>query len=197
MSDDDRPTGDDAPDGPATGPHRVQSFRPVAEMLELTPSSEVARAALNRVRAAARTKGLRPGDPGRRSPLAEQRSGAGRDGRDPALLGDTLSRLSAERGWSQELSVGGVVGRWREVVGEQIADHCTPETFEGGQLVVRTDSTSWATHLRSLLPELRAVLEKEVGAGVVTEIRVLGPSGPHWRKGQRSVPGRGPRDTYG
>ena len=196
MSDDSvHDTSDTA--GAADGPTRGPASRPLTEALALTPASDVARSALNRVRAAARTKGLRPGDSGRRSPLAEQRSGAGRDGRDPALLGDTLSRLTAERGWSEELSVGGVVGRWREVVGDQIADHCTPETFERGQLVVRADSTAWAANLRVLLPQLRAVLEKEVGADVVTEIRVLGPTGPHWRKGQRSVPGRGPRDTYG
>ena len=197
---DDRPvagaTGDrDDDDRPRPA---VDPTRPIAETLGLTPASEVARAALNRARAAAQAKGVRPGQPGRRrNPAPEQRSGAGRDGRDPALLGDTLSRLAAERGWSAELSVGGVIGRWREVVGDQVADHCTPETFEDGQLVVRTDSTAWAANLKLLVPQLRARLEKEVGADVVTEIRVLGPAGPHWGKGQRRVPGRGPRDTYG
>lgn len=172
--------------------------RPVAESLGLTPASEVARAALNRARAAAAARGVRPGQPGTRRTVApEQRSGAGRDGRDPALVGDALARLAAERGWSAELSVGGVVGRWREVVGDAIADHCTPETFEDGLLVVRTDSTAWAANLSLLLPQLRTRLEQEVGPDVVTEIRVLGPSGPHWGKGQRRVRGRGPRDTYG
>ncbi|MDP4886606.1 MAG: DUF721 domain-containing protein, partial [Aquiluna sp.] len=27
--------------------------------------------------------------------------------------------------------------------------------------------------------------------------RFIGPSAPSWKKGPRSVPGRGPRDTYG
>ncbi|NUS36045.1 MAG: DUF721 domain-containing protein, partial [Pseudarthrobacter sp.] len=30
-----------------------------------------------------------------------------------------------------------------------------------------------------------------------TTIQVLGPVAPNWRKGGRSVNGRGPRDTYG
>ncbi|WP_307793757.1 DUF721 domain-containing protein [Actinotalea soli] len=171
--------------------------RPVAEQLGLTPASEVARASLNRAKAAARARGFRPGQPGRRHPVADQRSGAGRDGRDPALLGDTLSRLAAERGWRTELSVGSVVGRWREVVGDQVADHCTPETFEDGVLVVRTDSTTWATNLRLLGPTLLSRLAEEVGPDVVVEVQVLGPSGPSWKRGQRRVPGRGPRDTYG
>ncbi|MCU1432221.1 MAG: hypothetical protein JWP95_1326 [Actinotalea sp.] len=191
---DDPITADD-PDRPRP---RVDPTRPVAEQLGLTPASEVARAALNRAKAAAQARGLRPGQPGtRRTVTPEQRSGAGRDGRDPALLGDTLARLAAERGWSDELSVGGVIGRWREVVGDQVADHCTPETFENGQLVVRTDSTAWAANLSLLVPQLRARLDQEIGEGVVSEIKVLGPSGPHWGKGQRRVPGRGPRDTYG
>ncbi|MER2138161.1 MAG: DUF721 domain-containing protein, partial [Arthrobacter sp.] len=28
-------------------------------------------------------------------------------------------------------------------------------------------------------------------------IEVIGPAAPNWRKGLRSVKGRGPRDTYG
>ena len=108
-----------------------------------------------------------------------------------------LARVAAERGWSEELSVGGVVGRWREVVGDQIADHCEPETFEDGLLVIRTDSTAWAANLRLLVPQLLSTIEREVGPDVVREVRVVGPAGPQWRKGARRVPGRGPRDTYG
>lgn len=89
------------------------------------------------------------------------------------------------------------MGRWPEVVGPQIAEHCTPLTFEEGALVVQADSTAWATQLRLLLPQLERRLAEEVGEGVVTSIQVLGPGGPSWRKGKRSVRGRGPRDTYG
>lgn len=191
----------DAAPAPEPGPVReVTTMRPVAEVLGLTPASEVGRAALNRARAAARARGLRPGAPGapaRRSPAPEQRSGAGRDGRDPATVGDTLARLAAERGWETELSVGGVVGRWREVVGDQVADHCTPEAFEDGVLVVRAESTSWATSLTLLAPQLLTRLAADLGPDVVTEVRVVGPVGPRWTRGTRSVPGRGPRDTYG
>lgn len=179
---------------------------PVAEALGLTPASEVARSALERARAAARARGFAPGRPApRRGADADRggRDGGGwsgarpGSGRDPVLLGDTLARLAAEHAWTEPLSVGGVVGRWREVVGDQIADHTTPETFEDGLLVVRADSTTWAANLRLLVPQLLARLAQEVGPDVVREIRVLGPVGPRWSKGKRSVRGRGPRDTYG
>ena len=93
--------------------------------------------------------------------------------------------------------MAGVIGRWRELVGDQLADHCSPETFEEGSLVIRADSTAWAMQVRLLLPQLERRLEEEVGVGVVEKIAVLGPSGPTWKKGFRSVSGRGPRDTYG
>lgn len=190
----------DEPDEDA-GQQSTWGAAPVAERLGLTPASDVGRAALNRAKAAARARGLRPGSPGTSGRGAasrpEQRSGPGRDGRDPVTVAETLERLAVERGWSTELSVGGVIGRWRDVVGDQVADHCTPETFDEGLLAVRTDSTAWATNLTLLVPELLARLASELGPDVVTEVRVLGPAAPRWSRGRRSVPGRGPRDTYG
>ena len=79
-----------------------------------------------------------------------------------------------------------------------VAEHCTPESFDEGRLVVRTDSTAWATQLRLLAPTLVRRLNEELGHGTVTLIEVLGPHGPTWKKGPRSArDGRGPRDTYG
>ncbi|WP_245852569.1 DUF721 domain-containing protein [Isoptericola jiangsuensis] len=158
----------------------------------------MAREALNRAKAAARAKGLRPGAPSRRSPLAEphtERKGPG--ARDPRTLSDVVGRLLRDKGWTQDVSVGGVIGRWREVVGDQVADHCVPETFEDKVLVVRTDSTAWATQVRMLTPTLLRRLAEEVGEGVVEQVQVLGPAGPSFRRGRRSVRGPGPGDTYG
>ncbi len=172
--------------------------RPVGDRVELTPPSEVAREALNRAKAAARAKGLRPGSPSRRSPLAEPHTGsAGPGARDPKLVSDVLGSLLRDKGWVAEVSVGGVIGRWREVVGDQVADHCVPETFEDKVLVVRADSTAWATQVRLLVPTLLRRLAEEVGEGVVEQVTVLGPAGPGFRRGRRSVRGPGPRDTWG
>jgi predicted nucleic acid-binding Zn ribbon protein len=175
-----------------------EEVRPVGERVDLTPPAEVARAALNRAKAAAAARGIRPGqEPRRRTPLEPPRGSPGKDGRDPRLVSDTLAALVRDRGWTQDLSVGGVIGRWRDVVGDQVADHCEPETFDDGVLTVRTDSTSWATNLKLLAPQLLRRLADDVGEGVVTEVRVLGPAGPGFKRGPRSVPGRGPRDTWG
>lgn len=120
------------------------------------------------------------------------------DDRDPQLLDSTLARLVADHGWALDLRVRGVFARWPELVGDDVAAHCTPETFADGRLVVRTDSTAWATQLKLLAPQLVRRLNEDLGPGTVTVIEVLGPHLPTWRKGPRSVrDGRGPRDTYG
>lgn len=183
---------------PGQRPENEDQFRPVRELVDLPEPRLVAHEALNRAKAAARSRGVRPGQTKARILAPEaRRSGPGRDGRDPKLFAETLSSLLAQRGWVQEVSVGGVIGRWREVVGDEIADHCTPETFENKALLVRADSTAWATQLRLLTPQLLHRLAAEIGDGVVEEVTVLGPVGPSFRKGRRVVQGRGPRDTFG
>ncbi len=107
-------------------------------------------------------------------------------------------RLIAHHGWELDLKVQGVFGRWAELVGQEVADHCTPETFDEGRLVVRTDSTAWATQLKLLAPSVVRRLNEELGHGTVLVIEVLGPHLPSWKKGRLSSrDGRGPRDTYG
>jgi predicted nucleic acid-binding Zn ribbon protein len=93
--------------------------------------------------------------------------------------------------------VGGVVGRWADIVGPELAEHCVPDVFAEGVLVVQADSTAWATQLRALAPDLVRRLNEEVGHGTVSRVDVRGPGSPSWRKGRLNVRGRGPRDTYG
>ena len=131
-------------------------------------------------------------------PGRSKSSGAHPDERDPQLLEATLGRVVEQRGWELDLRVHAVFGRWPELVGPEIAAHSTPETFAEGRLVVRADSTAWATQLKLLAATVVRRLNEELGHGTVTVIDVQGPHGPTWKKGARSVrDGRGPRDTYG
>jgi predicted nucleic acid-binding Zn ribbon protein len=132
------------------------------------------------------------------TPPRGRAGGAHPDDRDPQLLENVLGRLVDDHGWELDLRVHGVFGRWAELVGDEVARHCTPESFADGRLVVRTDSTAWATQLRLLSSQVVRRLNEELGHGTVTVIDVQGPHLPTWKKGPRSVrDGRGPRDTYG
>lgn len=124
-------------------------------------------------------------------------SGPGPDARDPQLLGAAAQHVATTRGWSGRVAEGTVLGRWRAVVGEQIADHASPTALHDGVLSVTAESTAWATQLRMMQGQLLAKIAAAVGDGIVTTLKITGPVAPSWRKGPRRVAGRGPRDTYG
>jgi predicted nucleic acid-binding Zn ribbon protein len=172
----------------------------------LTPSeqprgADIARAALESARAAARRRGVgSQRSSGNQRAVPRRRrawSGAGPDDRDPQLLGRLASRLVVDRGWTGRVSSGLVFGRWTQLVGPEVAEHAQPVLLRDGELVVRASSTAWATQLRLLQRQLVARIAAGVGPGVVTQLRVQGPTAPNWVHGPRHVRGRGPRDTYG
>lgn len=170
---------------------------------------DAARAILNRMREAALSRGEARIDAAKAAKFEENaaaRKARRRDssappkysdGRDPQEIGNLFGKIVRDRGWSAPVAVGSVLSRWNELVGPQIAEHCTPESFEDSTVIVRCDSTTWATQIRLLSHELLKHFDRELGPGVITVIRVLGPTAPSWRHGGRSVKGRGPRDTYG
>lgn len=128
----------------------------------------------------------------------ERRSGAHPDERDPQPLSSALDRLITEQGWTKEVSVRTLLMRWPELVGSTNAEHSVPEAYANRELTVRCESTVWASSLRLIAPQLVAELNRQLGEGTVTRVIVLGPVGPSWKAGPRSVrDGRGPRDTYG
>jgi len=124
-------------------------------------------------------------------------SGAGPSGRDPQPAGVILDAVLTRRGWKKQVSVAALMPRWAEFVGEVNAAHTTPEKWESGVLTVRAESTTWATSLRTMAPRIMARLNEILGPGTITRVHIIGPQAPSWKKGIRSVPGRGPRDTYG
>lgn len=125
-------------------------------------------------------------------------SGAHPDDRDPQLLSEAMRRLVDSKGWSTDISVHMLLGRWPALVGSDNAAHSRPESYTDTVLTVRADSTVWASSLRAVAPQLVAILNAKLGDGTVTRVKVLGPDAPSWKRGRLSVrDGRGPRDTYG
>jgi predicted nucleic acid-binding Zn ribbon protein len=124
-------------------------------------------------------------------------SGAHPDDRDPQTMDATLGRFVSEQGWETELRVHGVFSRWEAIVGHDVGQHVSPESFAEGRLVVRTDSTAWATQMKLLAPDVVRRLNEVLGDGTVEAIVDEGPRGPSWKRGRLRVKGRGPRDTYG
>lgn len=134
---------------------------------------------------------------GKKQPFVPRSSSSHPDDRDPQTLDATLGRFVTEQGWQTELRVHGVFTRWPAIVGREVAEHVTPESYADGRLVVRTDSTAWATQMKLLAATVVRRLNEELGDGTIEVIDILGPQAPRWTSGRFRVKGRGPRDTYG
>jgi predicted nucleic acid-binding Zn ribbon protein len=118
-------------------------------------------------------------------------------GRDPRGVGDVVDALAAQLGWTSALAKSDLLEGWRELAGEETAKHAEPDQITDGVLVVRCESTAWATQLRMMRSELLARIAERFPEAGIESIRFQGPDAPSWKRGPRSIPGRGPRDTYG
>ncbi len=118
-------------------------------------------------------------------------------GRDPVSALSSVDKLVSDFRWSAEMAEGDLHNQWAAVVGEDTASKSTPEDLIDGTLTVRCVSTAWATQLRLMSPEILQRLNSDYPALNISTLKMLGPDAPSWKKGPRSVPGRGPRDTYG
>ncbi len=116
---------------------------------------------------------------------------------DPVPFGQALEEVIRQQGWSTQVNLQHLLGRWPSLVGPVNAAHSAPERYSDKVLTVRAESTAWATSLRQIAPRLVAILNERLGQGTVERVVVVGPEAPSWKRGRRSVPGRGPRDTYG
>jgi predicted nucleic acid-binding Zn ribbon protein len=124
-------------------------------------------------------------------------SSAGPDARDPLQLGAALQKFVKTAGAGADITKATLFARWGELVGPALAEHCAPSALTDGELLLRCESTAWASQVRLMAPQLVKKLNEALGHGSVRRIKATGPTAPSWRFGPRHVSGRGPRDTYG
>ena len=146
------------------------------------------------------------GEPGQRSPDARKRAknkkkeGASVPygvGRDPRGIDDILDGLTTRLGWTSSLAKADLLASWAELAGAETALHSEPVGIEEGVLVVRCDSTAWATQLRLMRGQITTSIAQRFPDAGIESVKFDGPNAPSWKRGTRSIPGRGPRDTYG
>ena len=143
------------------------------------------------------TTGIKSRDQKRREENQKRGSQPFDSGRDPVKASASLEQLFGEFNWTSQLAQATLFTEWNKVVGEDSAEASYPEELKNEVLSVRCRSTAWATQLRLLAPQILEKINQQHPDVLVSEIRFVGPTAPSWKKGSRSVPGRGPRDTYG
>ena len=118
-------------------------------------------------------------------------------GREPKTAANGLDDLLSSFGWQNQIAQAELFSKWEEVVGDLNAANSVPETLTNGTLTVRCKSTAWATQLKLMQAEILDNVTKQFSTLQIEQVKFVGPQAPSWKKGLRSVPGRGPRDTYG
>ena len=121
----------------------------------------------------------------------------GRRRRDePEPIDAILARAGEDRYAPRRPAVPFVV--WRAAVGPRIADQAVPLSLEGGTLLLRTTSSTWASELSMLSDEIRARL-KEHGLEVerirFRTGRLELPARPVERRATRTIPAPVPLPT--
>lgn len=132
--------------------------------------AELARQALARARAEAKARGASP-----RGVQRSRRSGRLRPRNEPQLFGDAVRTWLIEHGWQEQVAIGGVFGRWADIVGEFNAQRLRPKSYSDGELVVVADSPTMAAQARSMVRDLIRRLNEELGDGTVVTIKIEGP----------------------
>ena len=96
---------------------------------------------------------------------------------EPVPVTDALDGLLRSlRGGAGRAEVGGVFGRWEEVVGGALAANVRPVRLERRVLLVEVDDPAWATQVRYLSSDLMARLAEVTGVAVDgIEVRVRRP----------------------
>ena len=118
-------------------------------------------------------------------------------GREPKTAASGLDDLLSSFGWQNQIAQAELFAKWGEVVGELNAANSAPENLNNGTLTVRCKSTAWATQLKLMQAEILESISKQFSTLQIEQVKFVGPQAPSWKKGLKSVPGRGPRDTYG
>jgi predicted nucleic acid-binding Zn ribbon protein len=98
---------------------------------------------------------------------------------DPMPLGRSIDRVvrSLQGATAPEAgamrALGGVFGRWEEIVGPAVAAHVRPIRLDRARLVVEVGDPAWATQIRLLSDRVRQRVAEVTGTAVETlEVRV-------------------------
>ena len=113
------------------------------------------------------------------------------------IAGSSMEQLFENFSWNINIKKAELFASWDEVVGKANAEASVPEELNDGELTIRCRSTAWATQLRLMQSTILERLKADFADLEIIEIKLLGPASPSFKRGPRSVPGRGPRDTYG
>ena len=141
--------------------------------------------------------GRKTKDQKRREEKAERGSRPFDKGREPISAAEGVEKLLDDFDWQKRVDKESLFLDWERLVGPENAAASKPQEIRNGTLSIGCRSTAWATQLRLMGAEILAKISERLPDLEVKEIRFIGPQAPSFKRGFRTVQGRGPRDTFG
>jgi predicted nucleic acid-binding Zn ribbon protein len=117
--------------------------------------------------------------------------------RSPKPISTGLDKLIDSLGWQNQLAEADLFMNWAKIVGEKNAEVSNCEDLTQGVLKVRCKTSAWATQLSLFKQQFLTAIQEQYPQLEIKDLRFIGPNAPSFKRGLRSVPGRGPRDTFG
>ena len=81
-------------------------------------------------------------------------------------LSEEVNRLLHRLGSPNIDTVSGVFGLWKELVGDQVAQHASPVKLDRGRLLIEVDDPAWATHMKFLERDICTSLSHVTGTTI-------------------------------
>ncbi len=98
----------------------------------------------------------------RHDPLGEASAATPPAGAAPTEIGALLGAVTRARGWTERLEGARIHAAWQRIAGREVARHVQPVRLHGGVLVLRADSSEWATQVQYLGAEIVARTREEL-----------------------------------
>jgi len=90
----------------------------------------------------------------------------------PESVGEILGRnkkvLGGKRSWCLKV----ITERWQDIAGERLGEHTLPRRISRGTLYIAADGPTWASECQLQSEYLRGKIERIIGDGFITKIKV-------------------------
>jgi len=78
---------------------------------------------------------------------------------EPQPIGDVLAGVFSRGKFGKSAVVAELWGHWKEIAGEDVAQHCFPEKVAGRKLYIKADSPIWRQQLDLIKEELQEKID--------------------------------------
>jgi predicted nucleic acid-binding Zn ribbon protein len=93
--------------------------------------------------------------------------------RNDMSLGEAIEHYLQSNGLKEKVLLENVIQDWPRIMGKAIAENTDQLWFRSGIFYVRMKNPIWRTELGLAKSKIKDMLNKELGASLVTEVKVV------------------------